>query len=461
MINDPDGLGDAGHSGDFNGANKYAIDTAFARANAAAANLPPINLQRDTDDTTKALVDQAWEAHPLAEKILPADESVLVVPSPPPAPRFQAARTPHADARTNFQYKPWERRFIPKPLALVNGEVPKTSKVGEWSSTNRKFLSSLDRFFIFRGECLGREPIISSMPLDLYVLYSKVDQAGGYEAVTRDKSGWSDLYASLPNYSPTNTSAAYNLKKMYQKYLLNYSRFFSALDLRGVHVNPKLRKSDVPQQMSDGTFGAPIGKPIPFDAASASARRIISEGSAGGGDFQKSFMYALDTDEPSLFDTPAVPSATVARQSERGTSNGSSIQGRAMPSPEKPRMSPHIGVQGLSSSPQKTDSTLAQMNSSGAAGQMSAVNPSANPSSTASTSSPMGGVQQGNLAHGQFSSKEPSMALAEAIDVFGMPKELSHFVEEADDFAEARDAPDASSVLRRPKKFYLRGYSLL
>ena len=58
-----------------------------------------------------------------------------------------------------------------------------------------------------------------------------------------NKGTWPDIFRLLPNYSPTETSASYRLRKIYEQYLLEYEQEYyshlgSGLSAVVSHNNP-------------------------------------------------------------------------------------------------------------------------------------------------------------------------------------------------------------------------------
>ncbi|KAK8807431.1 hypothetical protein WA158_004190 [Blastocystis sp. Blastoise] len=68
-------------------------------------------------------------------------------------------------------------------------------------------------------------PTFGRREVDLYRLFREVCAYGGCEAVVAREGTWAYIYRSLENYSPTETSASFRLKKMYSKYLLDYEKY--------------------------------------------------------------------------------------------------------------------------------------------------------------------------------------------------------------------------------------------
>jgi hypothetical protein len=58
----------------------------------------------------------------------------------------------------------------------------------------------------------------------MYLLFKHVVSAGGMQNVVSNEGTWANIFRQLPNYSPTETSASYRLKKIYEKYLWDYEQ---------------------------------------------------------------------------------------------------------------------------------------------------------------------------------------------------------------------------------------------
>ena len=60
-----------------------------------------------------------------------------------------------------------------------------------------------------------KQPTLGKREVDLYRLYREVTAHGGCENVIKKEGTWSRIYRGMDNYSPTETSASFRLKKMY------------------------------------------------------------------------------------------------------------------------------------------------------------------------------------------------------------------------------------------------------
>lgn len=69
-----------------------------------------------------------------------------------------------------------------------------------------------------------RPPTLGRKEVDLYRLFREVTAYGGCDSVVSKEGTWAKIYRGLDNFSPTETSASFRLKKMYTKYLLAYEK---------------------------------------------------------------------------------------------------------------------------------------------------------------------------------------------------------------------------------------------
>ena len=81
----------------------------------------------------------------------------------------------------------------------------------------KSFLAS-NQIMSYRPPTLGRKEV------DLYRLFREVTAYGGCESVVSKEGTWAKIYRGRDNFSPTETSASFRLKKMYTKYLLAYEK---------------------------------------------------------------------------------------------------------------------------------------------------------------------------------------------------------------------------------------------
>ena len=69
---------------------------------------------------------------------------------------------------------------------------------------------------------MDKPPVLAHQELDLYNFCILVLKCGGFHSVVENEGTWSRIFKALPNYSKTETSASYRLKRIYQKFLLDF-----------------------------------------------------------------------------------------------------------------------------------------------------------------------------------------------------------------------------------------------
>ena len=91
--------------------------------------------------------------------------------------------------------------------------------------TKEAFLEELGKFMESRGLMLPKAPLISNQPLDLLQLMRQVMSRGGCDAVGQQHA-WKSVYQEL-HLPAMSTSASYNLRTNYKKYLYLYEHFLA------------------------------------------------------------------------------------------------------------------------------------------------------------------------------------------------------------------------------------------
>ena len=95
-------------------------------------------------------------------------------------------------------------------------------------SSGTDFYWRLENFLQQRFGIQRRELILGGRPLDLVALYRLVLERGGYkqmEAESKKNKGiWDSVFELLPNYNKEEPSASFRLRKLYEKYLLDFER---------------------------------------------------------------------------------------------------------------------------------------------------------------------------------------------------------------------------------------------
>lgn len=89
-----------------------------------------------------------------------------------------------------------------------------------FNMTREAFLKDLYSFMHARGQPISKLPSLGYKELDLYLLYQLVIERGGMDEVTR-KQEWKLVYQDL-GIPTMSTSASYNTRTNYKKYLYLY-----------------------------------------------------------------------------------------------------------------------------------------------------------------------------------------------------------------------------------------------
>ena len=111
---------------------------------------------------------------------------------------------------------------IPKHLCSVPSR-----KSAKYKSDKKEFYKALYRFhpkLSNGGSIMDKPPVLAHQELDLYNFCILVLKCGGFHSVVENEGTWSRIFKALPNYSKTETSASYRLKRIYQKFLLDWYR---------------------------------------------------------------------------------------------------------------------------------------------------------------------------------------------------------------------------------------------
>ena len=109
---------------------------------------------------------------------------------------------------------------IPKNLCSVPSR-----KTVKYKSDKKEFYKALYRFhpkLSNGGSIMDKPPVLAHQELDLYNFCILVLKCGGFHSVVENEGTWSRIFKALPNYSKTETSASYRLKRIYQKFLLDF-----------------------------------------------------------------------------------------------------------------------------------------------------------------------------------------------------------------------------------------------
>lgn len=93
------------------------------------------------------------------------------------------------------------------------------------------FTECLYQFYRLTSPVLvARTPTLGRKKVDLYRLFREVTAFGGGNYVTSKEGTWSAIYRSLENFSQTETSGSFRIKKIFNKYLSDLEKeFFQAI----------------------------------------------------------------------------------------------------------------------------------------------------------------------------------------------------------------------------------------
>ncbi|RZF38263.1 hypothetical protein LSTR_LSTR008986 [Laodelphax striatellus] len=116
-----------------------------------------------------------------------------------------------------------------------NGLSPRRSTRGTGSIQEKEFLDKLFAFMKGKNNPITRIPSIGFKEIDLYSFYHKVQNLGGYDAVTAGRM-WKYVYEELGG-DQNSTSAATISRRHYERLLLPYERQHG-----GNHVTSRLKK---------------------------------------------------------------------------------------------------------------------------------------------------------------------------------------------------------------------------
>ena len=106
------------------------------------------------------------------------------------------------------------------PQRLINEGSAPPSRADTDDSRHTAFMRDLYEFMEKTGNPIVKPPSLGFKELDLYRLYTAVTSRGGMEEVT-SKQLWKAVYTDL-DLSAMSTSASYNTRTNYKKYLYLY-----------------------------------------------------------------------------------------------------------------------------------------------------------------------------------------------------------------------------------------------
>lgn len=108
------------------------------------------------------------------------------------------------------------------------------------SEEKDRFVAQLYKFMDERGTPINKAPSVNGKDLDLYLLYTLVNEMGGYNKIS-SRDIWKSVYlkSDLPACSTDSLEnmAINQLKAAYKKYLLNFTDFYRKLGYSTSFVN--------------------------------------------------------------------------------------------------------------------------------------------------------------------------------------------------------------------------------
>ncbi|XP_039282710.1 uncharacterized protein LOC111045241 isoform X2 [Nilaparvata lugens] len=130
-----------------------------------------------------------------------------------------------------------------------NGLSPRRSTRGTGTIQEKEFLDKLFAFMKGKNNPITRIPSIGFKEIDLYSFYHKVQNLGGYDAVTAGRM-WKYVYEELGG-DQNSTSAATISRRHYERLLLPYERQHG-----GNHVTSKVKSKASGESSSAATCSA-------------------------------------------------------------------------------------------------------------------------------------------------------------------------------------------------------------
>uniref|UniRef100_A0A224X7T3 Putative serine protease h6 n=1 Tax=Panstrongylus lignarius TaxID=156445 RepID=A0A224X7T3_9HEMI len=142
----------------------------------------------------------------------------------------------HSTSSTTSKVKPTPpitKVGLVKPRLRCTLEVNKRPVRGP-TSEEKNFLALLHNFMRERRTPISKIPVVGFKEVNLYKLYKKVRELGGYDMVTAGKL-WKFVYEVMGG-DMTSTSAATLSRRHYERLLLPYERH-----MNGIRTTPKIR----------------------------------------------------------------------------------------------------------------------------------------------------------------------------------------------------------------------------
>lgn len=113
-----------------------------------------------------------------------------------------------------------QRRSSVDVTTAITSQGDESKHSFKFEMTKEAFLKDLYTFMQARGQPISKLPSLGYQELDLYLLYQLVIARGGMDEVTR-KQEWKLVYQDL-GIPTMSTSASYNTRTNYKKYLYLY-----------------------------------------------------------------------------------------------------------------------------------------------------------------------------------------------------------------------------------------------
>lgn len=115
-----------------------------------------------------------------------------------------------------------------------------------YEEEKERFVESLKAFHREHNtNIVVRVPTLGRKEVDLLRLFREVTSRGGSTSVVLKEGTWAKIYRGLENYSPTETSASFRLKKMYTKYLYQYEQFLFHFDNDENYINSNVNNKSL------------------------------------------------------------------------------------------------------------------------------------------------------------------------------------------------------------------------
>ena len=96
-----------------------------------------------------------------------------------------------------------------------NYTISLAGRTPQYAREQSDFMCRLKLYIKQRNMGTFKQPMLGKREVDLYRLFREVTAHGGCDNVIKKEGTWSRIYRGMDNYSPTETSASYRLKKMF------------------------------------------------------------------------------------------------------------------------------------------------------------------------------------------------------------------------------------------------------